>query len=807
MSHNFKCIQFIQGIPRQFSTTFNKNVTGIIILLQQTLCIPTSLYIYSLSNNPYSFLLLNISLLSSLLLSYLIVKPVKNIGIFRLIRIIYNKCIKLPCNEIIGYVLSYLCFFILTICVSNLLTTVFLNTIDVNIDMLNSYYFLLYLRSIILFPTLYITYIIQQLHKRFRGTDKFIYTSMGINNLNYGIYSLFFMSISIYLGDTYLKPYVNAKISAYQLNKLIDTEYSTKFINIIDMDKLNNFIYVKFKHTSIQTIIFELNNKKVHVIYQAYYEKFGVTFESIPEKKTLLNRFYITVVGNNHYHSFDNYSKQFLYNTPGSLIRDFERLSVPLKPINNVYLNDKSIAINIFREVYILSVKKGIYENSVKGLCLHKKFFKPSINILYNINRHESVVQEIINNFTRIDVTQEIINNFNRMDVTSEINKMDVELSISNLINKAVDPLINYNDNMIEMMRDYTPGSIESLRNTIVYIYSEDNNPMSILDPWDPIADYEFTIANREVESYYADNENLTENSEVVPNIADNENLNENMGLNIEPASLNTDIVPNILDNSDLDFILGNLMDFDESNLDKGLDKGKGVDRALHPNHPSFQGANSGDFVSDAESGVERANVLPYINENIDKGLDKGKGVDRALHPDHPSFQGANSGDFVSDAESGVERANVLPYINENPCYVENTGDFSNDKEYLTLSRAVKTIDGLEYTTASSEMKRQNGVVHGTYQIYYKDSNGNRIERINDETIYDNRRRKIFYTLDTSDISNIETRYSSLKEAVGSIEGLSYFIAVKEMQIHKCVLYNAYVIYTKDYHGNSIGRI
>lgn len=446
-------------------------ITGIIILLQQTLCIPTSLYIYSLSNNPYSFLLLNISLLSSLLLSYLIVKPAQNIGIFRLIGILYNNCIKLPCNKIIGYVLYYLCFYIVILCISNLLSIGFLNSIDVNIDMLNSYYFLLYLRFIILFPTLYITYIIQQLYKRFRGTDKFIYTSMGINNLNYGIHSLFFMSISIYLGDSYLKPYVNAKISAYLLNKMIDTEYSTKFINIKDMDILNNFIEVKYKHTSIQTIIFELN-KKVHVTYQASYEKVGVTFESIPDKKTLLNRFYITIVGNKDYHSFDNYSKQFLYNTPGSLFIYFERLSVPLKPINNVYLNDKFIALNISREVYILSVKKGIYsiyKYSVKGLCLHKKLFKPSINILYNIYRHENVVQEIINNF-------------NKMDVTSEFNKMNVELSKSNLINKALDPLINYNDNIIEMLRGYTPGNIENLGNIIVYTYSEDNSLMP-LDP------------------------------------------------------------------------------------------------------------------------------------------------------------------------------------------------------------------------------------------------------------------------------------------------------------------------------------
>jgi hypothetical protein len=115
---------------------------------------------------------------------------------------------------------------------------------------------------------------------------------MGINNLNYSIYSLFIMGISIHLVDSYLKPYLKAKILAYQLNKIIERDYSTKFINNIDIDKLKTFIPENFKHTDIQTIIFKSNNKNVHITSRTCYEKVGVSFESIPDKKSLLNRFF-----------------------------------------------------------------------------------------------------------------------------------------------------------------------------------------------------------------------------------------------------------------------------------------------------------------------------------------------------------------------------------------------------------------------------------------------------------------------------------------------------------------------------------
>jgi hypothetical protein len=112
---------------------------------------------------------------------------------------------------------------------------------------------------------------------------------------------------------------------------------------------------------------------------------------------------------------------------------------------------------------------------------LHKKFFKPSINILYNINSHENAVQEIINNFIKIDVTQEIINNFIKIDVTDEVNKMYVaKLSTSNcIINKTLDPK-NNNNNLMVCMSGNTPNyNVDDPMNLDTYtdsVISEDSD-------------------------------------------------------------------------------------------------------------------------------------------------------------------------------------------------------------------------------------------------------------------------------------------------------------------------------------------
>lgn len=60
----------------------------------------------------------------------------------------------------------------------------------------------------------------------------------------------------------------------------------------------------------------------------------------------------------------------------------------------------------------------------------------------------------------------------------------------------------------------------------------------------------------------------------------------------------------------------------------------------------------------------------------------------------------------------------VLPF-KAKACYIKNTADPSYYVEYPSLRLAVKSLEGLNYSTASEKMRRYNVVEYGTYKIFF----------------------------------------------------------------------------------------
>ncbi|KAH6668783.1 hypothetical protein B0J14DRAFT_641533 [Halenospora varia] len=92
-------------------------------------------------------------------------------------------------------------------------------------------------------------------------------------------------------------------------------------------------------------------------------------------------------------------------------------------------------------------------------------------------------------------------------------------------------------------------------------------------------------------------------------------------------------------------------------------DKGKGIDREEHPNHPSFH-VNVAEVVEDDSEDGENVEDNKNGNHTEDiRPLGKGKGIDREEHPNHPSFHAnvvesdenySEGGEAVEDSE-GIE--------------------------------------------------------------------------------------------------------------------------------------------------------
>ena len=381
----------------------NNIVKGLSILLLHTITLPTLLHSYSLSTaTVFSFLFLFISLLSTLLLTYLILNAkISKDSIFRTLIIIYLDFKKLSYKEKKKTLKLIISMLILTYGISLILFYLYLGYLHLDSSIKNTTMINICIRIIIAFPFIYISYIIPQCFISLSSSKNFSY-SFGLSNINYTISRLIFMAISTYLTDVYIKPLIIDIVNPDLLNNRIKRDSLSEFIKTADIKKMyNNYMYIELRHTDIETIVFfvysvsdRLESNKVNICF-----------------KSILNNFYSIMAGKNSYNkTINNYCKPFLYNripstlSMAAILNPRYNLTYNQKFLYTLFINKKHMTVHIVIEAYLALEKRGAYCDISKNkncnndkMLLYTEFFKPCGKTISKGHVYKS--SDIINNY------------------------------------------------------------------------------------------------------------------------------------------------------------------------------------------------------------------------------------------------------------------------------------------------------------------------------------------------------------------------------------------------------------------------